>query len=636
MPLTWVTYGLDYVLWGMNPSGYHLTNLILHVGNALLVYFIATRLLCLAVPPAAEERLGIRIGAVSVALLFAVHPLRVESVAWASERHNLLSGFFYLLAVLVYLRHAEIVRGGDTKSVRWYWTCFALFVLALGSKIIAVSLPVILLLLDAYPLGRLRSGPDGRMSRVNRRVLWEKAPFFVVAGVASLVHLIASLGRSWVAPATALSLGERVEISGYALIFYLKKTLLPLGLSPLYELPPRAQLYTWPFLLSTGVAVVATGVAVALRRRMPAWSASWAAYVVILAPVLGIVQAGPQVAADRYTYLACVGWALLAGAGVRAVWSRWRCEGRPMRALGFTAGVVLTATVLGSLTWSQTRVWQDSSALWAHVLAVDERSSYAHGKVGAALFDAGKVTDGLAHLRRAVELGSEHPLPSVGGVHRSVLAQALVRHGDTDEAIEHLREAARLNPAISRREIGLALAAAGQTAEAIREYREVLRSNPTDAEAHHYLGVALQHEGQTAEATEHQREALRLFPGYVEAHDSLAQLLASRGQVAEAIEQYRDVLRLQPDSARAHSNLGNLLFSQGQFREATALFRAAVRLSPDSAELHNNLGAALAESGEPVEALEHFREAVRLKPGYRKAQENLDATLRALGRSGNR
>src|SRR2546428_259891 len=303
IPLTWMTLGLDYLLWGMNPFGYHLTSLLLHTANAVVFFFVVRRLLTLALPISSERGHALPVAAGFAALVFAIHPLRVESVAWVTERRDVLSGLFYLLALLVYLRACE----QEERGRGWYWLAVAVFVCALLSKSIAVSLPVVLLILDVYPLRRL-GGARGWWSEEARRVYVETIPFVLLAAAASAVAVMAQLSFHAALSVAQLSVPGRLAISAYGLSFYLWKMVAPVNLSPLYE---RGVVDPWaaPLLLSYGGAVAITSLAWARRCRWPGLLAAWLAYVVILLPGLGVFQSGPQIAADRYTYLAGPGWA---------------------------------------------------------------------------------------------------------------------------------------------------------------------------------------------------------------------------------------------------------------------------------------------------------------------------------------
>src|SRR5947209_3141566 len=357
IPLTWMTLGLDYLLWGMNPVGYHLTNLLLHVANAVVFFFVVRRLLTRALSSPSERGYALAVSAGVAALVFAIHPLRVESVAWATDRRDVRSALLYLLTILVYLRASD--RGERGRG--WYWGAVAVFVLALLSKSMVVNLPVVLLILDVYPLRRL-GGALGWWREPARRVYVEKIPFVLLAATASAIAVMAQVSVHAALSLAQLSVPGRLAISAYGVSFYLWKMVVPVNLSPFYE---RGLIDPWatPFLLSYGLVLAITAIVLALRRRVPGLLAAWLAYIVVLSPVLGIFQSGPQIAADRYTYLANLGWAILAGAAMLS------CRHATRFLVRGSAVCVLVA--LGVLTWSQVQVWRDSKTLWTRVLAID-------------------------------------------------------------------------------------------------------------------------------------------------------------------------------------------------------------------------------------------------------------------------
>src|SRR5881628_712149 len=391
IPLTWVTFGMDHLLWGMKPVGYHLTSLLLHAANAVLFFSLVRRILTLARPSAAERDHALVVSAGFAALVFAIHPLRVESVAWVTERRDVLSGLFYLLTILLYLQACE--RGERGRG--WYRGAVALFACALLSKSMVVNLPVVLLILDVYPLRRL-GGSLGWWSEPARRVYVEKIPFVLLAAAASALAVRAQSLVHSMAPLDQLSVPARLAVSAYGLSFYLWKMIVPSNLSPLYPRPLTVDPWAMPFVLSYGLVLATTGIALALRRRVPGLSAAWSAYVVVLLPVLGIVQIGSQIAADRYTYLASLGWAILAGAGLGSSWrtsSRSR-TGTPtaLPLAGIATGVVVA---LGVLTWSQAQVWHDSERLWTHALATGYDSVAAQNNLGRELVGQGKPAEAI-------------------------------------------------------------------------------------------------------------------------------------------------------------------------------------------------------------------------------------------------
>ncbi len=495
-PLTWMSLGLDYEWWGMEAFGYHLTNLLLHAANVALVYLVARRLMMIAgLGTAAEENTALRAGAALAALLFGLHPLRVESVAWISERRDVLSGLFYLSAILAYLRAFRSPAARQGWSHAWWWTCLGFFVLALLSKSIVVTLPVILVLLDVYPLRRLGGRPDGWFGRDARSAWLEKIPFFVLGLAAAAIALFQGIsGKLLVSPQT-LSLPKRVAITLYGLGFYLWKTLVPLNLAALYELrPERLDPLAWPFLLSDAVVLGISLACVLLRRRCPALLTAWLACVVTLLPVSGLFQNGPQIAADRYTYLSCLGWAVLAGAGALTLWRQ--CRSRQMRSQAFVlAGVAFLAVGgLGALTWKQTQVWRDPETLWTHAVSVSP-GSFAHENLGVALAERGDLSGAAKHLRVALALdpGSYIGHTNFGAV--------LIRQGATEEAIAHFRQALRIKPDydVAHNDLGVALMNHGEMAEAIVQFRLALQGNPKYREARSNLARALEVKGASAD-----------------------------------------------------------------------------------------------------------------------------------------
>src|SRR3989475_773042 len=466
IPLTWMTLGMDYLIWGMNPVGYHLTSLLLHVTSAVVFFFLARRFLTLALPLASGRGHALTVSAGVAALVFAIHPLRVESVAWATERRDVLSGLFYLLTLLMYMRACE--RGA--RGRRSYWLSVALFGWALLSKSMAVSLPVVLLILEAYPVRRL-GGSLGWSSASARRVYVEKVPFVLLAAAASALALLAQLSSRAMVSVAHLSALDRLAVSAYGLSFYLWKTVVPLNLSPLYMLPQTVNPAATPFIVSYGGVLAVTAIALALRRRWPGLPAAWLAYVVVLLPVLGIAQNGPQIAADRYTYLAVLGWAILAGAGLLSCWRRSTSSTRGALTMWGLAGIATGVVIaLGVLTWNQVQVWHDSGRLWTYALAIDPNSPIAHSNLG----------------------------------------ELLDRQGRPAEAIDHFQQALRTQPdfALAHNNWGMALKGQGRPAEAIDHFQQALRLKPDFPIAHANWGPALAQQGKLAEATEHYQQAL--------------------------------------------------------------------------------------------------------------------------------
>ncbi len=392
-PLTWLSYALDHAVWGMDPRGYHLTNLLLHAANAVLVWMVLRSLLAGRAPPQAME-----VAAAAGALFFAIHPLRVESVAWATERRDVLSGFFWLLAVLAYLRAvaADAARPRTGPAL-------AALALSLAAKAWGMTFPLVLLILDAYPLGRLRSDP--------RAVFREKLPFAVLAAAAAALAFRAQHSVPEMRALADHGVAARIAQAAYGLCHYPIATVLPVGLHPAVLLEPGLDPFRPRYLAAIVTVAAITAVAAICRRRAPWLLATWAAYVVIVAPVLGLAQTGPQLVADRYTYLAMLPWSALLTAGLARVWAGATGPGSRR-----TIAAVTLAALAGSavLTFRQTRVWRNSFTLWNHTLAVDPGNWIAYTNRGFARTTDAEVGDpdaALADYSAAIALNPRWYLP---------------------------------------------------------------------------------------------------------------------------------------------------------------------------------------------------------------------------------
>ena len=486
IPVTWMTLGLDHIIWDLDPFGYHLTGILLHAANAVLFYFVAIALFSIAIPESAnEKRANIPLAALFAALVFGLHPLRAESVAWVTERRDLVSGMFYLLAILAYLR---AFHGAASPRIerRGYLACFVFFILAVLSKEITVTLPLLLLLLDVYPLRRLGPAAGGWFSRKSRHVWVEKTPFFVVSLASSALSLYVGRLENLTSSLTQESLLQRIAASTYGLAFYLWKTVAPFHLSPLYALTShRADLKALPFQLSAMVVLGLGSIAVIVRRRWPALPIVCLAYIIALIPVLGIFQNGYQITADRYSYLACLGWAILAG-GVLLTGSRaWPKGGQ--QTLGLAAALVVGG--LGYLTWKQVQIWKDSETLWTKAIAV-EPSFIACNNLGLIFSD---------------------------------------RH-EYKRAVEEYRMALRMNPEfeLAHNNLGAALLELAEWEAAAVEFETALKLKPALASAHFGLGYARMKQGRMDDAIAQFQTALSLNPGWERARDFLTQALAMK------------------------------------------------------------------------------------------------------------
>jgi Flp pilus assembly protein TadD len=559
IPLTWLSLGLNYVLGGMEPWGYHLGNLLLHAANTALLFFVARRLLAVAAISAGphgntqgegradrtrqpEGGVAVAWGAAVAALLWALHPLRVESVAWVTERRDVLCGFFYLLAVLAYLRGATRER---TLSGRWLAASLAAFAGALGSKAIAMTLPVTLLVLDVYPLRRLRLGWPA--------LVREKLGHFALGAVgAAVASWAVTRGAGWTSY-DAYGLEARLAMTGYSFWFYPWKLIWPEGLSPLYELPARIRLLDAEFLWPTVGVIAVTAILLLGRRRLPGALAAWLHSMIVLAPVSGIAHAGHQLAHDRYSYLSGLGFAVLAGTGVTWL-GRQRARGRVSRWVLGTAvtAVVLALAGLGASTWVQSRIWRDSESLWRSAVTAHPTCALCRQKLGSVLQTAGLHREAEAELTRAIALRPERPT-----AHNS-LGAFFVDQGRLGEAEAEFREAIRLTPryADATANLGALYARQRRYAEAIAELRRAIALSPELENARVNLafaldnaGIELAREGKPAEAVALFREATDLLPAEATFWRNLGQALIEDGKVAEAVPTLERAVALRSKGA---------------------------------------------------------------------------------------
>jgi protein O-mannosyl-transferase len=477
-PITWISHALDLGFYGLDAGGHHLTNLALHLANSLLLLWVLFRLT------------GSVWRSTLAAALFGVHPLHVEAVAWISERKELLAAFFWLLTMLAYLRYTE--RPGRRR----YAAVMLMFALGLMSKPMVVSLPLALLILDYWPLGRVRAEEGGSAHAVRRRLLLEKAPLFVLAGISSIVTIAAQQSAGAVVTAEAFPFGERL---GNALISYgayLLKTIWPSGLSPYYPYP--AAIDWGAAALSLALLVSISWMCVRFKERRFLLS-GWLWYLITLVPVIGLVQVGGQAMADRYTYIPLIGVLIM------AAWSlpEWK-QGRAA-----LCGLCVSAlTVLAFLAERQAAFWQSDISLWARALAVTLDNEPAERGLASALEKAGRYEEAALHCERALKLN-----PSNGGVHK-LYGVVQWKLGRLEPAYLHFSEALRLAPrdAEAATNLGSVLGARGDFEGAAGQFRAALEIDPNCGPAHANLGALLHRQGRIDEAVVEYRRALAINP----------------------------------------------------------------------------------------------------------------------------
>jgi len=677
-PVTWLAHMATVDLFGMDPIGHHAVGIALHVANALLLLALLSRLTGALWRPAL------------VAALFALHPLHVESVAWASELKDLLATLFSLLCLLAWLRHLRRPGAGG------YLGACALFALALMSKPMPVTLPFLLLLLDWWPLGRWAPAmaPPAGVPRQPPRLLpqaalWiEKLPLFLLAAASVFVTLVAQGLGGAVVSGTRIPFLVRASNALMSLLSYLEKCFLPTKLSFYYRFPPELPVWWLPAALT--LLCVLTVLALRAARRRPWLGVGWLWYLGTLMPVIGLVQVGGQAMADRYTYLP------LTGIFVAVAWAAAEIPARRPAMTVPTVMVALAAlAALGSLTRAQVALWRNDRALSLHALALDPDNWMAHTILGIDYVKSQRPAEALPHLEAALRVNPEAETSYNMAVVQEALGRPdlavpfyrealrykpaypealnnlgvhLAREGKIAEAVTHYREALRLRPMYAEAgrnlakalaaegnvdeavlrlratlefaddkvpvldEIGRILATAGRFEEAYPYFRRILDFQPASVVARNNMGNVLADLGRIDDAVAEYREALRVDPGSTATHFNLANALVGQRKLDEAVRHFQLFLEANPDHARGNFSLGNALAAQGKFVEAVARYRRAIELDPTLADARFNLGNALADLGRPGEAVEPYLEAVRLNPGDPDYRLKLGDAYQRLGR----
>ena len=594
-PLTWLSHALDCQLFAANAAGHHLTSLLLHAVNTLLVFLVLRALT------------GASWRSFFVAALFGVHPLRVESVAWVAERKDVLSTFFWMLTLLAYAAYARRAEGGGQKpegrgqraEVRpptsdlgpltsaAYWLALLFFALGLLSKPMLVTLPFVLLLLDYWPLRRVSGagfqGSGPKFSHPATRITFlqlvvEKLPFLLLSAAACVVTFLAQ--RQGGAVDATIPFERRTANAVISVLRYLGKLFWPTDLAVFYPYP--LQWPIWAVALAVITVLGITLLALKFRTRGPFLIIGWLWFLGTLVPVIGLVQVGQQSMADRYTYIPSLG--IL----VALVWGGYELVLRRMglmRPMGVLAGGAIVVCAL--LTRQQTTLWKNTEVLARHALAVTGENFAAYNLLGSALLRRDRIDEAVEQFRNAVRL------QAASADAHSNLAVALQRQGRRDEAIGH--------------------------------YQLALKLRPRYPQAHYNFATALEAAGRLPEALENYSLVLRERPNFLDARFNLASVLLRLERYDEAIAQFQQVLQLSPDSPDALTNLGVAFDRKGRLDEALHCYQKVIELKPDDAKAFFNLGVALQRKGIIPDAVKCFEQAIRLQPDYAAAHTNLDA-----------
>jgi tetratricopeptide (TPR) repeat protein len=514
-PLTWISHMADCQLYGPNPAGHHITNLIFHLANVLLLFAFLSRTTGAFWPSA------------FVAAIFGVHPLHVESVAWVAERKDVLSTFFWLLTMLAYVRYSK------RSSLGNYGLVVGLFILGLASKPMLVSLPFVLLLMDYWPLERMKK------VRI-RRLILEKIPLIILSAASSTLTYYAQQKGGALATTELYPMSVRIPNALVAYMGYISKMLWPVRLAAFYPHPGK-NLPIWEAAAAGVALILITALALWMARKRPYLAVGWLWYVGTLVPVIGLVQVGNQAMADRYAYIPLI------GLFIALAWEMSEF----LRGKAAAVGACAVLLIFAVLTRMQLPYWHDDITLYEHAIAVTRDNYVAHVNLGTVL-------------------------------------------KDQNESIKHYREAITIKPDgfLAYHNLGSVLAEQGKLDEAIPYFRKAIRLHANYFEAYNDLGTALMHKGEYDEAYANMLRAVEVNPEYAQGHVNLGRLLDSLGQPKEAIAHFQDAIALDPEDAQAHYDYGVCLLKLGRNQEAIEQYEDAIGLDPTFASAHLNLAVA--------------------------------------------
>jgi protein O-mannosyl-transferase len=615
-PLAWLSHMLDCQLYGLNPGKHHLTNLFFHIANSLLLFLIF------------KLMTGNIWRSAFIATLFAIHPINVDSVAWITERKNVLSTFFGMLTLLSYIYYAE-----KPLLFRYLFTLFV-FVLGLMTKPMLATLPCVFLLLDYWPLERFSHGPlyNDRNKFTSKTLALEYqklSPFFLFLEKIPLLILsvlsiyLSSLSVENYGPRIFTPIKLRIENALVSYVKYIGKMIWPLDLAVLYPYPRIVPL--WQAMGALLLLCLTSTLVIRLIKKAPYFAVGWAWYLGTLVPVLGLVQVGLWPAmADRFAYVPLIGMFIIIAWGVPET-----VTGRLRNKIWLSALSIAIFSAMVILTQQQIQYWKNSISLFTRALEVTSNNDTAHNNLGLALDEKGQTDAAIEHYRKALNINTHYWRAYYN------LGNALRNNGQTDAAIEHYWKALciKKNHAKAHNNLGVALREKGQTDAAIEHYQEALNIKPDYAEAHNNLGIALRGKGQTNAAIEHYKKALNIKKDLAETHYNLGNVLFEIGQTDAAIEHFLKALNIRQNHAETHNSLAIALFNKGQTDAAIEHYKKALNIKKNYVEAYNNLAMALFNKDQTDAAIEHYKKALSIKPDYAEAHYNLGNALLGKGQT---
>jgi protein O-mannosyl-transferase len=563
-PLTMLTYMADFSMFRLHAAGYHFTSLLFHIFNALIVFALIARL--------SKNRF---VGFLT-ALLFAIHPLRVESVAWISERKDVVSTFFFFLSLFIYTRYLE------KRQRRFFFGCLAMFVCSLLSKPMAVSLPFVLVLID-YLVDK----------KPTAEVFMEKWPFFALSFGVSVLSYVTQSNYDAILD---VPFTQRISLPFFGVLFYLYKTVVPFYLSALYN-TDCGGFFTFSLLFPLMAIVVGAAVFFLARHSKKAVFGI-VFYLITLLPVLQIIPIGSALVADRYTYVPMIGLYFLVAIGIGGLLRGSVVKNRAMRGM-LTAAFCLIIVLFIDLTFKRCGIWKDSFTLWSDTIRRNP-SEIAYCNLGTAVLKAGRGSEAIALYRKALSIDPALQLSPNYYLGYYNLGSALLQTGAQTEAVVHLRKALELNPhyAVAHDNLGIALLQTGKTQEGIDHLRKAIELKADYANAHYNLGTTLAQTGRADEGLVHLAKAVDINPNYAAAHDNLGRVLLQTGRIDEAIVHLRKAVDIDPTNAERFLNLGRVYMLAGVPEKAIPCFKQSIAINPSQIFPFTNLSDAFLQTGQ--------------------------------------
>jgi tetratricopeptide (TPR) repeat protein len=640
-PLTWISHMLDVQLFELNPQGHHLTNLLFHIANTLLLFVVFSRMTKALWQSA------------FVAALFALHPLHVESVAWVAERKDVFSTFFWMLTIGAYC--SFVVR----PALRRYLLVLLFFVLGLMAKPMLVTLPFVLLLLDFWPLNRFEQGkltpkewtgvnklgsgnkrkrkskekhlvkaaPKAEKSADHRYrwdlfypLLWEKIPLFSLAALSSIITYIVQEKGGAMLNLEAFPFSVRIGNAFVSYIIYIGKMVWPSNLAVFYPHPGL-----WPYWQIIAAVLplgAVTLIVIWTAKKYPYLITGWFWYLGTLVPVIGLVQVGEQARADRYTYIPLVGLFIIVAWGMPELLKGWRYR---KETLFFSAGLALSCLFI--VTWTQVGYWRNSLTLFEHTLKVTDRNIVAYNNRGSAYGRLGNHEQAIEDYNKAIEINPKY------AVAYNNRAGSHWRRGNYKDAIEDYNKAIEFNPkyAEAYNNRAGAYGSLGDYRQAIEDSNKAIEINPKYAEAYNNRAGAYGSLGDYRRAIEDSNKAIEINPKYAEAYDNRGYAYGRLGNHKQAIEDHTKAIEINPKYAEAYNNRAGTYGDLGNYRQAIEDYSKAIEINPKYAVAYSNRGSAYGSLGNQRQAIEDYSKAIEINPKYTVAYYNRAGSYGKLG-----